>query len=67
MFRKLPVGNFEWVTNTGNFNKKFIKNYDENSDKRYIFEVDIKYSKNLHNFHNDLPFLPERVNIKKCN
>ena len=33
MFRKLPVGNFEWVTNTGNFNKKFIKNYDENSDK----------------------------------
>ena len=30
----------------------------------YIFEVDVEYSK--HDFHNDLPFLPERMKINKC-
>ena len=30
-----------------------MKNYDENSDKRYILEVDIKYPKNLHALHKE--------------
>ena len=49
------------------FTAKFIKNYDEDSDKGYILEVDVKYLKNLHGFHEDLPFLPERMKIDKCN
>ena len=49
------------------FTEDFIKNYDEDSDKRYIFELDAEYPKNLHNLHNDLPFLPERMKINKCN
>ena len=44
----------------------FIKNYDENSDKGYILEVDVKNPKNLHDFHSDLQFLPERMKIDKC-
>ena len=43
--------------------EKFIKNYDKNSH-RYILEVDVEYPKNLHNLHNDLPFLPERMKTK---
>ena len=47
-------------------NEYFIKNYDEDSDKGYIIEVDIEYSKNLLDLHSDLPFLPERMKIDKC-
>ena len=64
MSQKLPVNGFKWVNNE--INKKFIKNYDENSDKSYILEVDIKYRRNLHDLHSDLPFLPKRMKIDKC-
>ena len=40
--------------NVSKFEKDFIKNYDEDSDKGYILEVDVEYPKNLHNVHGDL-------------
>ena len=46
--------------------KKFIKNYDQDSDKGYILEVDVKYPRKLHDLHSDLPFLPKRMKIDKC-
>ena len=67
MSQKLPVGGFKWNKNMLKFNKDFIKNYDEDNDKGYIFEVDVEYPKNLHDLHRDLPFLPERMKINKCN
>ena len=47
-------------------NEDFIKYYDENNDKGYIFEVDVKYPKRLHDLHSDLPFLSEQMEINKC-
>ena len=29
-------------------------------------QLDVQYPENLHNLHSDLPFLPERKTIKKC-
>ena len=65
MSKKLPVNGFKWIDNN-EINEDFIKNYDENNDKGYIFEVDVKYPKRLHNLHSDLPFLSERMEINKC-
>ena len=53
--------------NVSKFDEDFIKNYEEDGDKGYTFEADIDYPKNLLNLHNDLPFLSERMKIKKCN
>ena len=64
--KKIPVNKFEWIKNTSKFHEKFIKNYDEDSDIGYILETDVEHSKNLHNLHNDLPCLSERMKIKKC-
>ena len=61
---KLPVTGFKWVNNE--INEEFRKNYDENSDKGYILEVDIKCPRKLHDLHSDLPFLPKRMKIDKC-
>ena len=48
------------------FTEEFIKNYDKNGHKGYILEVDVKYPKKLRSVHNDLPFLPKRMKINKC-
>ena len=69
MSNKLPVNGFKWFDSNkiNEINEDFIKNYDENNDnKGYIFEVDIKYPKRLHKLHSDLPFLSERMEINKC-
>ena len=66
MSQKLPVNGFKWIKKSVKFNKDFIKNYDENSNKRYILEVDVEYPKTLFNLHKDLPFLAERKKIEKC-
>ena len=67
MSQKFLVDGFKWKKDMLKFNEDFIKNHDEDSDKGYIFEVDVEYPKNLHDFHSDLPFLPERMKINKCN
>ena len=68
MSQKLPVRNFKWIEkdDISKFDETFIKNYDENSDKGYIFEVDVVYLENIRMLHSDLAFLPKRMKINKC-
>ena len=57
-----PVNNFEWIKDTS----KFYKNYNEENDEGFFLEVDVQYFENLHQNHNDLSFLPERINLEKA-
>ena len=66
MSKKLPTGCFKWVKNVSEIYEEFIENYDNDCDIGFIQKVDIEYPKELHDLHNDLPFLPERMKINKC-
>ena len=57
--KKLPLNGYKW-TNVEEFDSDFIKNYDDNSDKGYLVEVDVEYPKELCSSHRDLPFLCEK-------
>ena len=63
MSELLLVNGFDWIEDLSKIDEDSIKNYDKDSDKGYILEVDVKYPKNLHDLHSDLPFLPERMEI----
>ena len=63
--KKLPVNGFEWENDLSRFNERFIKSYNENSNKGYFLEVDIEYPKKLFGSHKDLPFVPERKKLGK--
>ena len=41
--QNLPVNNFEWIKDTFQFNKDFIKNYNEESVEGYFLEGDVQY------------------------
>ena len=66
MSQNLPVNGFKWIKSLVRVNERFIKNYSENSGIGYFLEVDIDYPKELFNLHKDLPFLPERKKVNKC-
>ena len=48
MCKTLPVCDFKWVNDLSIFTEDFIKNYNKNSHKGYIFEVEIEYPINIH-------------------
>ena len=66
MSQKLPVNSFKWINDVTEIDEEFIKNYDEDSGKEYVLEVEVKCPKKLHDVHSDLPFLPKRMKIDKC-
>ena len=49
MSQKLPANDFKWVKKLSKFDERFIKNYDENSNKGYevVLEVDLEYAKKI--------------------
>ena len=51
MSQKLPVNNFKWIEDTSQFNKDFIKSYNEECDEGYFPEVGVQYPEKLHEFY----------------
>ena len=54
MCNPLPVGNFEWMSDSE------LKNWKNHPS---ALEVDLEYPEDLHDLHNDYPLAPERLKI----
>ena len=70
MSQPLPTGEFEWVDienlkQEARELKKTIDMMVRNSNRGYgyVLEVDVKYSRELHDLHNDLPFMCEKIRV----
>ena len=61
MSQPLPTGRFRWVTIKPNEIDKLAASTDEG----YLLEVDVSYPRDLHDPHNDLPFMCERMKINR--
>ena len=59
MSQLLPTGGFKWV----DVNPNKTSELATRTDKSYLLEVDVSHPKELHNPHNDLPFMCERIEI----
>ena len=62
MIQELPTGGFKWVNDTNRFTPDELA---KSNSKGYLLEVDAKYHKELHDSHNDLPFMCEKMEINK--
>ena len=58
MSQPLPTGGFRWVSINPNEVGELTR-----CNKGYLLEVDFSYPKELHDSHNDLPFMCERMKI----
>ena len=55
-----PTSRFKWIDHEGfDLNK-----YTNKSSKGCVLEVDIEYSKELRELHNDYPLAPDKIEIK---
>ena len=59
MLQPLPTGGFKRV----DVNPNEISELATQTDKGYLLEVNVSYPKELHNSHNDLPFMCKRMEI----
>ena len=63
--QKLLLGGFKWVKEDSQFNKNFIKSYNDDGDEGCFLQIDVQYSETSHSLHNGLDFLLERMKIEK--
>ena len=63
MSQKLPTGGFKWVDDISKFTSEKIGSLAIDDSKGYLLEVDDKYPEELHDSHNDLPFMCEKMVI----
>ena len=59
MSQPLPTGGFRWV----DIKPDKISKLAKHKLKGYLLEVDVRHPKELHDSHNDLPFMCERMKI----
>ena len=60
MSEYLPYEGFEWLRNVDEFD---VMSVSEKSLIGYFLEVDLQYSDELHELHNDYPLAPEKLAV----
>ena len=55
----LPVGGFTWLDST----KSNLDKNDNEFLRGYVLEIDLEYSKELHEFNSDYPLDPDKLDI----
>ena len=65
MSEALPTHGFKWVKNVEEFTTKRITKLAKKNKHGYLLEVDVDYPEELHEKHNELPFLLEKMKIDK--
>ena len=65
MSQPLPTGGFKWVDDVSRFAPDEIGRLAKHGSKGYLLEVDVKYPEGLHDLHNDLQFMCEKMVINK--
>ena len=64
MSQPLPTGEFCWVEFREDRDPKTIaEELVVKKDYGYLLEVDVRYPRNLHDYHNDLPFMCAKMKI----
>ena len=59
----LPTGGFRWLAEK-QIDKLMKEDYiHPDGDKRYTFEVDLEYPRELHELHNDYPVAAEKMKV----
>ena len=61
MSQPLPTSKFKWV----DIKRSQISTLGTSKIKGYLLEVNVRYPAKLHNSHNDLPFMCEKMAINK--
>ena len=64
MSQYLPIGGFNWLREK-EINEIDLAKYEEDSKKGLILKVDLEYTKELHDMHNDYPLAPEKIKVAK--
>ena len=62
MLQNLPTHGFLWKE-AEDFTPEKIDELVKKDKRGYLLEVDVEYPKELHENHNELPFLTERMNM----
>ena len=64
MSQPLPTGEFRWVEFRKDRSlKTIVEELVAKKDYGYLLEVDVAYPKELHDYHNDLPFMCAKMKI----
>ena len=63
MSQPLPTVEFRWIELGDRNPKTIVEELVEKRDRGYLLEVDVAYPRELHDSHNDLLFMCDRMKI----